>query len=69
MHASVEDSGRYTCVVSNSAGEERKDFDMEILGNVLNINSVCVCVCVYGLAVFWCEPGSVCVCLKPGVCV
>ncbi|MGH0131433.1 UNVERIFIED_CONTAM: hypothetical protein FKN15_007170, partial [Acipenser sinensis] len=31
MHAAVEDAGRYTCVVSNTAGEERKNFDLEIL--------------------------------------
>ncbi|KAG7487576.1 hypothetical protein MATL_G00024880, partial [Megalops atlanticus] len=31
MHASVEDAGRYTCIVSNTAGEERKSFDLEIL--------------------------------------
>uniref|UniRef100_A0A3B4Z1V9 Hemicentin-1 n=1 Tax=Stegastes partitus TaxID=144197 RepID=A0A3B4Z1V9_9TELE len=31
MHAAVEDSGRYTCIVSNSAGEERKNFDLDIL--------------------------------------
>uniref|UniRef100_A0A8C9R6U4 Hemicentin-1 n=1 Tax=Scleropages formosus TaxID=113540 RepID=A0A8C9R6U4_SCLFO len=31
MHAAVEDAGRYTCVVSNIAGEERKNFDLEIL--------------------------------------
>ncbi|CAG5863670.1 unnamed protein product [Menidia menidia] len=30
LHAAVEDAGRYTCVVSNSAGEERKDFDLNI---------------------------------------
>ena len=32
MHVAVEDAGRYTCVVSNSAGEERKNFDLDILG-------------------------------------
>ncbi|XP_036375886.1 hemicentin-1 [Megalops cyprinoides] len=31
MHASVEDAGRYTCIVSNTAGEERKSFDLGIL--------------------------------------
>ncbi|KAK2835266.1 hypothetical protein Q5P01_015750 [Channa striata] len=31
MHAVVEDAGRYTCVVSNSAGEDRKTFDLDIL--------------------------------------
>lgn len=34
MHASVEDAGRYTCVVSNAAGEDRKNFDLDVLGNV-----------------------------------
>lgn len=32
MHAAVEDAGRYTCIVSNIAGEERKNFDLDILG-------------------------------------
>ncbi|XP_068599564.1 hemicentin-1 [Brachionichthys hirsutus] len=31
MHAAVKDAGRYTCIVSNSAGEERKNFDLDIL--------------------------------------
>ncbi|XP_074524022.1 hemicentin-1 [Halichoeres trimaculatus] len=31
MHAAVEDAGRYTCIVSNVAGEERKNFDLDIL--------------------------------------
>ncbi|CAK6971319.1 hemicentin-1 [Scomber scombrus] len=31
MHAAVEDSGRYTCIVSNSAGEKRKNFDLDVL--------------------------------------
>ncbi|KAG8003177.1 Hemicentin-1, partial [Nibea albiflora] len=31
MHAAVEDAGRYTCIVSNNAGEERKNFDLDIL--------------------------------------
>ncbi|XP_033885551.3 hemicentin-1-like isoform X1 [Acipenser ruthenus] len=31
MHAAVEDAGRYTCVVSSTAGEERKNFDLDIL--------------------------------------
>ncbi|XP_028259472.1 hemicentin-1 [Parambassis ranga] len=31
MHAAIEDAGRYTCIVSNSAGEERKNFDLDIL--------------------------------------
>lgn len=33
MHATSEDAGRYTCIVSNSAGEERKNFDLNVLGN------------------------------------
>ncbi|XP_055020737.1 hemicentin-1 [Boleophthalmus pectinirostris] len=31
MHTTVEDAGRYTCIVSNTAGEERKNFDLKIL--------------------------------------
>lgn len=50
MHAVVEDAGRYTCVVSNSAGEERKNFDLDILGKVCVVLCCCVCffVAVYG---------------------
>lgn len=32
MHAAVEDAGRYTCVVSNPAGEERMNFDLDVIG-------------------------------------
>ena len=32
MQAALGDGGRYTCVVSNIAGEERKSFDLDILG-------------------------------------
>lgn len=35
MHASVEDAGRYTCIVTNSAGEEKKTFDIDVLGKVI----------------------------------
>uniref|UniRef100_A0A3Q2CT39 Hemicentin-1 n=1 Tax=Cyprinodon variegatus TaxID=28743 RepID=A0A3Q2CT39_CYPVA len=31
LHTAVEDAGRYTCVASNSAGEERKNFDLDVL--------------------------------------
>uniref|UniRef100_A0A665VTB7 Hemicentin-1 n=1 Tax=Echeneis naucrates TaxID=173247 RepID=A0A665VTB7_ECHNA len=31
LHAAIEDAGRYTCIVSNTAGEERKNFDIDIL--------------------------------------
>uniref|UniRef100_A0A8C6YM76 Hemicentin 1 n=1 Tax=Nothoprocta perdicaria TaxID=30464 RepID=A0A8C6YM76_NOTPE len=30
-HTSVEDAGQYTCVVTNAAGEARKDFDLSVL--------------------------------------
>ncbi|XP_009081115.1 PREDICTED: LOW QUALITY PROTEIN: hemicentin-1-like, partial [Acanthisitta chloris] len=30
-HTSVGDTGRYTCVVTNAAGEVRKDFDLSVL--------------------------------------
>lgn len=33
MHAAAEDAGRYTCIVSNTAGEDRKNFDLDVLGN------------------------------------
>ena len=32
MHTAVEDAGMYTCIVSNTAGEERKNFNLDILG-------------------------------------
>lgn len=38
MHAAAEDAGRYTCIVSNTAGEDRKNFDLDVLGN--NIHHV-----------------------------
>uniref|UniRef100_A0A3Q2YR82 Hemicentin 1 n=1 Tax=Hippocampus comes TaxID=109280 RepID=A0A3Q2YR82_HIPCM len=31
MHAAVEDAGRYSCIASNSAGEENKNFDLAVL--------------------------------------
>uniref|UniRef100_A0A4W3JWV4 Hemicentin 1 n=1 Tax=Callorhinchus milii TaxID=7868 RepID=A0A4W3JWV4_CALMI len=31
MHTEVEDAGRYFCVVTNAAGEERKTFDLDVL--------------------------------------
>ncbi|XP_017573536.2 hemicentin-1 isoform X3 [Pygocentrus nattereri] len=31
MHATVEDAGRYTCIVTNAAGEDRKNFDLDVL--------------------------------------
>ncbi|XP_063057327.1 hemicentin-1 isoform X2 [Engraulis encrasicolus] len=31
MHAAEEDVGRYTCIVSNPAGEERMNFDLDVL--------------------------------------
>ena len=36
MHATVEDAGRYTCIVSNAAGEDRKNFDLDVLGNIMD---------------------------------
>ncbi|KAI5614770.1 hemicentin-1 isoform X1 [Silurus asotus] len=31
MHATADDAGRYTCIVSNTAGEDRKNFDLDVL--------------------------------------
>ncbi|XP_077463990.1 hemicentin-1 [Stigmatopora argus] len=31
LNSAVEDAGRYTCIASNSAGEEKKDFDLDVL--------------------------------------
>nr|XP_061790885.1 hemicentin-1-like [Nerophis lumbriciformis] len=31
LHAAVEDAGRYTCIASNSAGEEKKNFHLDVL--------------------------------------
>lgn len=36
-HTSVADEGQYTCVVTNAAGEVRKDFDLSILGKCVII--------------------------------
>lgn len=41
-HAAVEDGGRYTCVVSNIAGEERKNFNLVILGRNNYFTATCV---------------------------
>ncbi|XP_053341492.1 hemicentin-1 [Clarias gariepinus] len=31
MHATAEDAGRYSCIASNTAGEDRKNFDLDVL--------------------------------------
>ena len=36
-HTSVADEGQYTCVVTNAAGEVRKDFDLSVLGKYMII--------------------------------
>lgn len=46
MHAAVEDAGRYTCIVSNVAGEERKNFDLDVLGNA-TFFLTCAKICAY----------------------
>lgn len=33
-HAQVSDTGRYTCVATNVAGEDEKDFDVNIQGEL-----------------------------------
>lgn len=46
MHTAVEDSGRYTCVVINIAGEERKNFDLDVLGkdnHIQKLLNYCQC--------------------------
>ena len=32
QQAQVEDTGRYTCIATNVAGEDEKDFDVNIQG-------------------------------------
>lgn len=49
MHTAVEDAGRYTCIVSNTAGEERKNFDLDILGKDNQINILYVSILLYGI--------------------
>lgn len=48
MHAAVEDAGRYTCIVSNSAGEERKNFDLDVLGKDI-INTLYFSILLNGI--------------------
>lgn len=33
-HAQVSDTGRYTCIATNIAGEDEKDFDVNIQGEL-----------------------------------
>lgn len=33
-HARVSDTGRYTCVATNIAGEDEKDFDVNVQGEL-----------------------------------
>lgn len=33
-HAQVSDTGRYTCVATNIAGEDEKDFDVNVQGEL-----------------------------------
>ena len=33
-HAQVSDTGRYTCIATNIAGEDEKDFDVNIQGDM-----------------------------------
>lgn len=40
--AQVVDTGRYSCLASNSAGDRSAHFNLNVLGM-----SVCVCVCLY----------------------
>lgn len=36
-HTTVSNEGQYTCVVTNAAGEARKDFDLSVLGRYMII--------------------------------
>lgn len=36
-HAQVSDTGRYTCVATNLAGEDEKDFDVNIQGELVGL--------------------------------
>lgn len=45
-HAQVSDTGRYTCVATNVAGEDEKDFDVNIqgeLGGLMMLNGLSLC--------------------------
>lgn len=44
-HAQVSDTGRYTCVATNIAGEDEKDFDVNIQGERVGL----VLKCLQGL--------------------
>lgn len=33
-HTQVSDTGRYTCVATNIAGEDEKDFDVNVQGEL-----------------------------------
>lgn len=33
-HAQVSDTGRYSCVATNIAGEDEKDFDVNVQGEL-----------------------------------
>lgn len=40
-HAQVSDTGRYTCVATNIAGEDEKDFDVNIQGELGWLMQMC----------------------------
>lgn len=46
--AQISDTGRYSCVASNIAGEDELEFDVNIQGTV-----ACVSVCM-----FWADKGN-----------
>ena len=41
VRAHVSDTGRFTCIASNEAGELRRSFDLEVLGT-LDMLSLCL---------------------------
>uniref|UniRef100_A0A670IF80 Hemicentin 1 n=1 Tax=Podarcis muralis TaxID=64176 RepID=A0A670IF80_PODMU len=43
MQVNMKDAGRYTCVVTNVAGEERKNYELSVLGEYLQVYVAVFC--------------------------